>query len=208
MWSSRISVCCEDLFNLSRKYNKEAFDLWCSGKIDKKEEFNYRIRKTYQDYGLQLTEAELDEFQIRYRQYQNEIYLMDGMEEVLEFLHSNEVTIAILTNGNHNDQQKKIDALRVQSYIPVNRMFISEDLAVAKPNAKAFKEVERLLGAHEEFWYIGDTFDIDIVGAYNSGWKSIWFNHRRRVVNNSVTPNIEVQDAYGLLEAVKSILAT
>ncbi len=32
----------------------------------------------------------------------------------------------------------------------------------------------------EETWFIGDTFEIDVVGAKNSGWHVIWFNHRNR----------------------------
>lgn len=26
----------------------------------------------------------------------------------------------------------------------------------------------------EETWFIGDTFEIDVVGAKNSGWHVIW----------------------------------
>lgn len=60
-------------------------------------------------------------------------------------------------------------------------MFISDSIGAAKPDVKAFHTVQKEMKLDpEETWFIGDTFEIDVVGAKNSGWHVIWFNHRNR----------------------------
>ena len=62
-------------------------------------------------------------------------------------------------------------------------MFISDSVGAAKPDVKAFYTVQKEMKLDpEETWFIGDTFEIDVVGAKNSGWHVIWFNHRNRPI--------------------------
>lgn len=203
LFQSRIDTPCETLFLTSRKYNKEAFDLWNKGLISKKEEFNYRIRKTYEEFGLSLTEEELDEFRKKYRQYQDEIRVADGIDTLLDLLIADEIPLGVITNGNHDDQWKKIKALQVEHWIPTERIFVSEDLPAPKPELPAYRFIEARLGidpAKEEIWYIGDTFEADILGAQNAGWKSIWFNHRHKPLPQGAAPaDLEVHTVAELL---------
>ena len=56
----------------------------------------------------------------------------------------------------------------------------------------------------EETWFIGDTFEIDVVGAKNSGWHVIWFNHRNRPMpEGDIVPDVEVTSGQELFEYIK-----
>ncbi len=45
-------------------------------------------------------------------------------------------------------------------------MFISDSIGAAKPDVKAFHTVQKEMKLDpEETWFIGDTFEIDVVGS-------------------------------------------
>ena len=45
----------------------------------------------------------------------------------------------------------------------------------------AFQYIEKMFSLNpEETWYIGDTYEADVVGADGAGWHTVWFNHRNR----------------------------
>ena len=45
----------------------------------------------------------------------------------------------------------------------------------------AFKYIENAFELNpEETWYIGDTYEADVIGANGAGWNTVWFNHRNR----------------------------
>ena len=204
----RMEVPVSELFEASRRYNKEAFGLWSRGLLTKQEEFSYRIRKTYADFGLELSEEELRKFSESYRENQNRITLMDGMEEILIMLRESGAALAVLTNGNHADQWKKLAALGVFRYIPEERVLISEDLPAPKPELAAFRTAEKRLGLGKcGIYYIGDTFEIDIAGAVAAGWNTIWFNHRGRVLpEGGVRPDYTAENVRELRDIFGKIL--
>ena len=60
-------------------------------------------------------------------------------------------------------------------------IFISGGIGYQKPDPQAFKYVENAFALNpEETWYVGDTYEADVVGANTAGWHTIWFNHRNR----------------------------
>ena len=210
LYADQTDVPCEELFQISRKYNDEAFRMWCKGLIDKTEEFHYRIQKTYEQVGLDLSQEDTTLFKKRYRYHQGHISLFEGMEDMLDHLKNHGVNLAILTNGNHDDQYKKTMVLEATRWMPEDHIFISEDLPAAKPDVRAFHAVEDALKIKpEDTWYIGDTFESDILGACQAGWHCIWFNHRRRTVPQGmeVKPDYQVTSMAELREVIdKNIL--
>ena len=52
-------------------------------------------------------------------------------------------------------------------------------------------------------YYIGDTFETDIMGAHSAGWHSIWFNHRKRSM-----PEVDFRPDYevGSIEELRALL--
>ena len=63
-------------------------------------------------------------------------------------------------------------------------MFISDVIGYQKPDVRAFQTIQKIMNLNpEETWFVGDTFEVDVVGAKNAGWHVIWFNHR--IINSS-----------------------
>ena len=73
IYGSRTDADCEQLFMASRIYSDEAFYMHERGEITAAEEFAYRIRKTYADVGIQVSDQEAAFFEERYRYYQQHI---------------------------------------------------------------------------------------------------------------------------------------
>lgn len=76
-------------------------------------------------------------------------------------------------------------------------MFISDVIGYTKPDVKAFETVqEKMKLDPEETWFIGDTFEVDVIGAKNAGWRVIWYNHRNREMpEREIKPDIEIRSA-------------
>ena len=81
--------------------------------------------------------------------------------------------IGILTNGAHLAQWGKIEKSGLMPY--VDAIVVSEDAGVRKPDAHIFEIMAQKLNLDcHECIYVGDTFSLDIVGAYNAGMKPVW----------------------------------
>ena len=53
--------------------------------------------------------------------------------------------------------------------------------------------------------YVGDSYDNDVVGAFNGGWHSMWFNHRGRSLKPGIKPvyDVAIDNFEQLFGAVK-----
>ena len=80
------------------------------------------------------------------------------------------IKLGIITNGPAEHQKNKIRALGLMQWIP------------------------------EECIFVGDSFDNDVAGAKNAGWKAVWFNRRNRVSHGELTPDFEVRTEKELQE--------
>ena len=207
LFASRTAADSASLFAASRKHNAKAFELWNQGKLTKKEEFAYRIRESYREFGLVLKDEEIEAFEGKYRYRQKHLKLSPDMTEFLSTLKDHGIPMILLTNGNHKDQWAKIESLGLTHFIPEEQTFVSEDLPGPKPETVAFKTVEKRLGLDPRTtWYIGDTFEIDILGAFNAGWHSVWFNHRhKKATTDDIRPDYEANSLSELKEIIRSI---
>ena len=202
--AERTDADCEELFKRSRTYSDEAFYLSREGKISKDEEFGYRIQKTYGDEGVEVSKEEIKKFEECYRYYQKHIHVPELTKEILDYCKENH-NIGILTNGTTKNQGKKLETLGLDHWFDPKVMFISDSIGATKPDVKAFHTVQKEMDLNpEETWFIGDTFEVDVVGAKNSGWHVIWFNHRRRPMpEGDIVPDVEVRSVEELFEEIK-----
>ncbi len=89
------------------------------------------------------------------------------------------IRTAILTNGPSDGQRSKIRALELQN--KVDRIFVSSDIGVAKPEPKAFEYVLKSFAVRRDTaCMIGDSLPDDVVGAHNSGIKSILLDRENK----------------------------
>ena len=199
---------CEELFKASRIYSDEAFCLSREGKLPKEDEFAYRIIKTYEDVGLHVERDRVKQFEERYRYYQKHIHVPEEIVKILDFCVKNQVITGVLTNGTVANQGKKIKILGLDQWLKEETMFISDGVGYTKSDERAFKTVEKEMRLNaRDTWYIGDTFEVDVIGAKKAGWHVIWFNHRRRPVpEGDIWPDVEITTAAELLDVIEKII--
>lgn len=139
-----------------------------------------RIRKAFLSYGIELPETEVMEFHDVYRTEQREIKLTDGIKQILDFCRNKGIFMGAITNGFSQAQWNKVKQLRLEEWIPRERIIVSGDEGVRKPDPEIFKLAQKRFGLdRRKTWFIGDTYATDISGAIQAGWNSIWLNRRQ-----------------------------
>lgn len=175
------NVPIEKIYVSSRKHSDTLFNKTEAGTIPLLEMQTYRIIAACKDYGIEIQYQEAVEFQKIYEMEQKKITLFPEIEKLLELLIKKDKQLGILTNGPHQHQLMKIKQLGMTRWIPKEHIFISGAIGSAKPDSQAFNIVEKHLSINrDKTVYIGDSFDNDVIGAKQVGWKSIWMNHRNK----------------------------
>lgn len=195
LFADRVKADYERLFMLSRMNSDIILEWEKNGRIRSEDAFYQRMRMTYQDAGIDISREEGDCFEEEYRSYQEQIEVFGFMEQILDFCKENQIPMAVLTNGRGEGQRRKAEYLNLDRWFRHDRIFISEEIGFQKPDVRAFKTIEVSLNFQpKDTWYVGDTYESDIVGASRSGWHTIWFNHRRRLVPEQM--NLAEEEVY------------
>ena len=86
----------------------------------------------------------------------------------------------ILSNGDSHHQRAKIKkADLADSFLP-SEIIVSSEIGHRKPHHRAFREVETLFNAiPSSLIYVGDSYEVDFLGALNAGWTSILIDRTR-----------------------------
>lgn len=181
LYADKTDADCTQLFMQSRVYSDEIMEAEKAGRIPHEDCFYERIKRTYHDVGIEMSREDAENFEQLYRSFQKEIALSDGVEEFLDYCKNNNIFIAILTNGRPQSQSAKITALNLHRWFDDEHIFISGAIGYQKPDPMTFKYVENTFKLNpEDTWYVGDTYEADVVGANEAGWNTVWFNHRNR----------------------------
>lgn len=202
------SIDIEKLFLASRKYSDEVFHKTEKMEMSLREMHVYRISKAFEEFGYYILPESAIAFQIDYERYQDEISIIPDMKEILEFLIANGIKVGIITNGPEKHQKKKIDALGLKRWISDENITISGEVGFAKPEREIFKIAKARMKIQENtIYYVGDSFENDVMGALNAGWTPIWINKRKREISN-IPPNLiyEVNEEKSILKIVKNIV--
>ncbi|MCM2531275.1 HAD family hydrolase [Neobacillus pocheonensis] len=163
-----------------------------------------RITLALKSFGINLSNEQASQFQNQYQFCLSNLELFAQVPEILEVLNHNGYVLGIITNGPIDHQFNKIKTLGLIKYIRRELIFISDEVGVAKPNPEIFNYVAKKVNfAPEELLYIGDTWTNDIVGAYEAGWQSIWYNHRKRLPETELKPLAEIDCLSSLIQVLQ-----
>jgi putative hydrolase of the HAD superfamily len=153
-----------------------------------------RFRSALKEFELDLSEEQAAAVQQAYYNKQFEIELFKGAKELIEALQSDSIIVGIITNGPLSHQMKKIEALNLKAFIPLDAIFVSGDVGYTKPDVSIFDHVANKIGLIPTYcYYIGDSWRNDVIGAIDAGWKSVWFNHRNVQPATNHRPHFEVK---------------
>lgn len=103
---------------------------------------------------------------------------VEGAKQLLEKL-SKKFMIGVLTNGFNEVQYRKLINSGLDRYI--QRVVISDEIGVQKPDARLFRYAEIETGATTETAImIGDNPRNDIRGALDAGWRAIYYDCKEK----------------------------
>lgn len=176
-----------------------------AGLIDLDKMHELRMNSALKDYGYELSMSKVKEFERAYGNYKKDIVLDKRLKDMLETLKRHDVKMTIITNGNTENQRGKAYALGLDQYINEDKWIISGEIGANKPNIKIFREAERIMeSTSEECYIVGDNYDGDIIGGYQAGWKTIWYNHRK-IDKKDKAYDHEVADLEELIKLIMDI---
>jgi putative hydrolase of the HAD superfamily len=116
-------------------------------------------------YGI-----EISELLSSYRNHFPTISLVDGAQEVLEFIKSKGYKLGLITDGRSKTQRNKLKATNIEHLFL--EIIISEEFGSSKPAIENYLIFEEKYPGHE-FYYIGDNFNKDFISPNKLGWKTI-----------------------------------
>jgi putative hydrolase of the HAD superfamily len=123
--------------------------------------------------------------------------LMPSAFEVLEKLFSSYYNLYILTNGFEHVQLIKLTTSNIFHFF--EEVFTVKDVGYKKPNPDYFKYVLSFIGARpEECIMVGDSIEIDVLGAMQVGIDGVWYNPKNE--KHHAMPNFEIAHLEELLD--------
>ena len=120
--------------------------------------------------------------------------------ELLEYLTAKKYPMHLITNGFEKTQYQKIKNSGIDRFF--THMVTSEQAGIMKPHAAIFEYALNLTkSTAEKCIMIGDTLEVDILGAKNMGMDTVYFNPAKPH-NDKVIPTYVI----GSLNELKTIL--
>lgn len=169
------------LFKSFLKYGNEVFEDSMNGTITMEEMWIYRITKALEDFQIEISTQEAFAFQEVYDWYQQRIALSDTVTEILNWCKENEIMMGIITNGTPAHQRMKFSALQLGRWFSEENLLVTGDIGVNKPELAVFQDAEKKMCLNrKETWYIGDSYEHDVMGATAAGWNTIWLDKEKK----------------------------
>lgn len=164
----------DDYYNVYMPGNIHLWGLYRKGEISKDELIVERFLAPVREFGIddsgyakKLSDDFLERTTYKTR-------LVDGTMELLEYLKP-KYSMHILSNGFREVQYKKIENSGLKPFF--DKIILSDDAGINKPHPDFFTyALEKTNATQSETLMIGDSWDADILGAYNSNIHQLWFN--------------------------------
>lgn len=122
-------------------------------------------------------------------------YLLNGAEELCRSL-APYCKQYIVTNGIKVAQVGRLSQSPIRRYI--EKMYISGEMGIRKPEAGFFQIVYDDLGMTPERWkrtvIVGDGLGSDILGGRNAHVDTIWYNPEKKENRSGILPTWEAAD--------------
>lgn len=174
-----------ETYHLFRRVSDKEFERVLRGECDTLTFQKIRFKKTMEQCAYEaVTDEQAADFQRCYLKEQEKIEMLAGIKETFDYLRAHNIKIGLLTNGPTQHQWKKIEYLKLREYIEENHILVSQETGFAKPDKEIFDLMAaRLVLTADDLLYVGDNCQTDILGGLQSGWRTIWINHKQEDVS-------------------------
>lgn len=130
----------------------------------------YRNQLDVFDFLVGKYEVNKQDLVEKYRNHKPNIYLSEGVLNVIKSIKENRGKVAIITDGRKITQMNKIRALQIEEY--VDFISISEEIGYEKPSKVPFINVMERFSS-KEYYYVADNLKKDFISPNKLGWISI-----------------------------------
>ncbi len=179
-------------------HNEIYWDRFRKGFINREELRWKRMWRTLVDYKI-TDETLAKEMSERYLEIlPTKTNLFPHCISLLEYLAAKGYPMHLITNGFEKTQHQKIKNSGIDRFF--THMITSEQAGIMKPHAAIFEYALTLTkSTAEKSIMIGDTLEVDILGAKNMGMDTVYFNpakpHDGKIVPTYVIGNLkELED--------------
>ncbi|WP_286166411.1 HAD family hydrolase [Bacillus sp. E(2018)] len=145
-----------------------------------------------------------DQEMVRYQQlFENNVHLFvepyPWIQDIFRNLKRNQILYGIISNGDTDVQRNKIKQLHLD--FPESHIYISSEINVAKPSPEIFHLVKKNVKA-SAFFYVGDSYSLDMVPAIQADWTAIWWNPLMLSATNEKVPHHNCYSSCNLIETI------
>lgn len=175
-------VSADELYRASRRHSGEVFAAYAAGRRPTDAIYVRRMRDTMADFGVRVTDDVALRLQRAYTSRNPEAMRLGApMVRTLDLCRAHARRgLGIVTNGTLDRQIDKWRELGLSRWIPRERVFVSDELGVAKPDPAIFLHALGAMGARAaDSLFVGDSYQIDVVGAHAAGMRVAWLDRRR-----------------------------
>jgi putative hydrolase of the HAD superfamily len=188
----------DDFLERYKRINIEMWDGYGKGTITKEMLRNDRFQRAFAEFGVHDKELSLAFGSDYVKLSPARTALFPYAADVLAYL-SEKYELHILTNGFEEVQHIKLERSGIRKHF--KEVITSERAGFKKPDQRMFGYAMQAANAQAgEALMIGDSLDIDIAGARDSGIDQVFFNPAKEKHAHKVTYEI------GCLSELKNIL--
>jgi putative hydrolase of the HAD superfamily len=166
-----------DLFHKNYlAHNEKLWERYRNGYIKQEELRVKRMRLTLLDFKI-ADEDLANEMSIRFLDLlPTRTILFPHTKEILGYLRNKKYKLHLITNGFEKTQHNKLFHAGLRSFF--GEIITSESAGSLKPNKEIFEfALQKCWADRSESIMIGDSVDVDIVGALNAGIDQVYVNH-------------------------------
>lgn len=164
------------LIDLYQKSLQKAYDAYLIKEITYKEKDRQKVKYFFENFSLSIKDEEIDRFLSVYdKAYMGDRRATPGSVETLVRLREHGYKIGIVTNGQEEDQQLKLEAIGIHKLF--DTLFTSQLVGYPKPSPEMFNiALSKLSASREETILVGNDIKSDIEGALDYGLKAVLYS--------------------------------
>lgn len=169
-WFITFKQCCDRYWN----------DYACR-RLTRTEYRRLRFLETMSVYNRKADHQMADAFQDYFDQVVGRFSVpVDGLIPLLHWLRNRSVPLGVITNGTGRIQREKLYYAGLHPFFSDEAIIISEEVGMKKPDRAIFSYAKQQLAPHcDQPLFIGDSWELDVVGALRANWQAVYFNPRQ-----------------------------
>ena len=154
---------------------KANWELFRKGRISFVQQRVQRMQDVWDSYGKTLDRREAEENFGQYlAAYEASWELFPDVSETISALRAHRIALGIISNGNYDQQTRKLQVTGIISYFQENLILVSEKVGISKPDPGIFIHAQKISGSkNRDILIIGDDLPLDIEPAITLGWNGV-----------------------------------